>query len=82
MFFLAGCSEKKNEAGGNIQSAQKPFTEFLFVGMVNNNSGLYVYDAERKRIKNIWSAKNEKIIELNYSEDRSSAFFLTAGKFR
>jgi hypothetical protein len=81
IFFLAGCSEQKNETGGNIQSAQKPFTEFLFVGMVNNNSGLYVYDAERKRIKNIWSAKNEKIIELNYSDDRSSVFFLTARSF-
>jgi len=80
--ILYSCSEKKktlDEAASN--ASEKPFDSFIFVGMINRNPGVYKYDVKEKKYSVFWSDKKEKVIELSYSNNRETAFFLTAREF-
>ncbi len=88
IFFLllSGCGEKTREKSKTYSSAKnsltekgRKFTNFIFVGMADQKAGLYKYDLSRKKYKEFWSNYNEQVVELSYSPDRKSAFFLTAG---
>ncbi len=57
---------------------EKPSGNLLFVGMINNRPGLYVYDFNEKKSEVFWSNKAESVINLSYSEDKNKIFFLTA----
>ncbi len=41
---------------------------------------LYLYSPVDKYVKEIWKPGKEKIIEISYSQDRSSGFFVTAAQ--
>jgi len=82
--ILFSCFEKKkipDETTSNVSKSLKSFDNFIFVGMINRNPGLYRYDVKEKKYSVFWSDKKGKVIELLYSDDRETAFFLTAREF-
>jgi hypothetical protein len=92
LLFLAvliiGCRENQQKPPDLIQAKKeeqviKPekFDSFLFVGMIVHKPGIYKFDMIRKKRREFWSNYNEQVVELSYSPDRKTAFFLTAGHF-
>jgi hypothetical protein len=92
LLFLAvliiGCRENRQKPPDLIQAKKeeqivKPekFDSFLFVGMIVHKPGIYKFDMIRKKRREFWSNYNEQVVELSYSPDRKTAFFLTAGHF-
>ena len=90
VIVLAGCG-KKNDRPAENKSAQKDTTvvvkeekhsgSFIFVGMIEHKPGLYRYNFATKKYEQFWSNYNEQVVELSYSPDKKSLFFLTAGHF-
>ncbi|MEJ2614423.1 MAG: hypothetical protein P8Z35_05670 [Ignavibacteriaceae bacterium] len=72
-------SEIKNSL--NAQIAGEKFSEFLFVGMVNNKPGIYKYDVNKEEYSVFWYKRYEKVVKLYYSKDRKSAFFITVRNY-
>ena len=68
-------SENKNSL--NAQIAGEEFDQFLFVGMINKNPGIYKYDVNQQEYSVFWYKRYERVVKLYYSEDRKSAFFIT-----
>jgi hypothetical protein len=86
--FIIGCREKQQKLPELIQAKKgeqvvKPekFDSFLFVGVIVHKPGIYKFDVIKKKRSDFWSNYNEQVVELSYSPDRKSAFFLTAGHF-
>jgi hypothetical protein len=86
--FVIGCREKQQKSPELIQAKKteqvvKPetFDSFLFVGVIVHKPGIYKFDVIKKKRREFWSNYNEQVVELSYSPDRESAFFLTAGHF-
>ena len=86
LFFVAGCGEKPQKPVKTVPvKKEKPvvkkekFKSFLFVGIIVHKPGIYKYDVVNKKRTEFWSNYNEQVVELSYSPDRKSAFFLTAG---
>ncbi len=88
--FLSGCSEKKlkeenrtdtRAALHSIQKKADAVNDFYFVGMIGENPGLYKFISKNKTVKQFWSSKDEKVVELSYSANRKAAFFLTANDY-
>lgn len=84
--FIAGCGEKPQKPIETIPvKKEKPvvkkekFKSFLFVGIIIHKPGIYEYDVAKRIRKEFWSNYNEQVVELSYSPDMKSAFFLTAG---
>ncbi len=61
-----------------VPEVEESVEQFVFVGSIQGRPGLYKYTVENKTIKPFWSGRNEKVVELSYSDDMQSAFFLTA----
>ena len=89
LFFIIGCNSNndynrkivnKNNTSSNSEIASEEFNDFLFVGMVNKNPGIYRYDVNKEIYKVFWSKRYEKVIKLYYSENRKGAFFITVRK--
>lgn len=57
---------------------RQTINEFLFVGVVNNNVGLYKYNLSSKTQTKYWNSTNENVIDFSYSNDLKAAFMLTA----
>lgn len=55
--------------------------QFYFVGMVDKVPGIYKYNFDDKKTRIVWSKRKEKMIDLSYSPDRSTIFFLTAKEY-
>ncbi len=68
-------SQDKNSL--NTQIAGEEFDQFLFVGMVDKNPGIYKYDVNKEEYSVFWYKRYEKVVKLYYSEDRKRAFFVT-----
>jgi hypothetical protein len=86
--FIIGCREKQQKPpelsqGKKIEQVVKSekFDSFLFVGVIVHKPGIYRFDVIKKKRIDFWSNYNEQVVELSYSPDRKSAFFLTAGHF-
>jgi hypothetical protein len=84
--FMVGCREKLQKPSEPVQEKKgkqvvkpKKFGSFLFVGVIVHKAGIYKFDVIKKKRKEFWSNYNEEVVELSYSPDRKSAFFLTAG---
>lgn len=78
LLLFVSCGKKQNEE-------QKPpvirdFNSFIFVGSVKKQPGLYKYVISNNSSSEFWNSREEKVIELSYNENHSSAFFLTAVK--
>lgn len=85
LFWVAGCREKPLKPVKTIpvkkekpEVKQEKFDSFLFVGVILHKPGLYKFNVAEKRWTEFWSNYNEQVVELSYSPDRKSAFFLTA----
>lgn len=88
LFLLAlivGCGKRQQKPPELVQVKKekqvvKPekFDSFLFVGVIVHKPGIYKFDVVKKKRKEFWSNYNEQVVELSYSPDRKSAFFLTA----
>jgi hypothetical protein len=77
-----GCSEAEEERIKEKEDFQPEEPEnFIFVGMINENPGLYKYSIDEKQYFSYWSSPNEKVVELSSSPDHSVSYFLTAGDF-
>ena len=87
--LLAGCANQKgNKPAGtekvktiSRQNAAVNYNDFYFVGVVKQDTGILKYDFKSNRVKDVWSKRNEKVVELSYSPNRNAVFFLTAGDF-
>ncbi|MBZ0200920.1 MAG: hypothetical protein K8H86_13700 [Ignavibacteriaceae bacterium] len=77
-----GCNNKEDEKPVSIteRAMNKKVlpNEFYFVARALYTPGIFKYTFETKKNKIVWSSKNERVIELSYSEDLKSAFFITA----
>lgn len=88
LFFICGCSNKSSnkvfedspESIHDTNFSSSKF-DFYFVGMIGENSGLYKFIADKKKVSRFWSNKKEKVVELSYSSDRKNIFFITASNF-
>ena len=84
LLFGSGCADKGSKSEKPDDSANaiihKP-TDFYFVGMIDYYPGLYKYDFKTKEAEKFWSVKGEKIVDLSFSDNRKTAFFLTAKDF-
>ncbi len=82
LFLFLGCSNKKSNEdeinAGSSKSLGGVLGDFYFVGMVNNNPGIYKFISKNKSFSRFWSNENEKVIDLSYSPDRKCVFFMTA----
>ncbi len=80
----SGCSDKgsKSEKPDDTLNVviQKP-SDFYFVGMIDYYPGLYKYNFKTKEAEKFWSVKGEKIVDLSFSDNRKTAFFITAKMF-
>lgn len=63
------------------KSLIEDYHQFYFVGMVDKVPGIYKYNFEDKKTRIVWSKRKEKIIDLSYSPDKSTIFFLTAKEY-
>ncbi len=86
LLLITGCNSnnvgqknrQENNPSENAEIAGEEFNDFLFVGMVNKNSGIYKYDVNKEDYSVFWSKRYEKVVKLYYSENRRGAFFITA----
>ena len=80
----SGCADKgsKSDSPADTSNAVtlKP-SDFYFVGMIDYYPGLYKYNFKTKEAEKFWSVKGEKIVDLSFSDNRKTAFFLTAKEF-
>ncbi|MBK7379124.1 MAG: hypothetical protein IPJ03_08965 [Ignavibacteriales bacterium] len=57
------------------------YHQFYFVGMIDKVPGIFKYNFENHKTRIVWSKRKEKVIDLSYSHDRNTIFFLTAKEF-
>ncbi len=82
--FLSGCSEKKtnyNTAANNPAGKLPIVKNLLVTGIYGYRAGLYEYNFKNKKLSLFWSKENESVVNLSYSKDMKTAFFLTAGDY-
>lgn len=77
-FLLASCG--KNQKEKPELQVKRNLSSFVFVGMDRHHPGLYKYNARTNDYSILWKSRDEKVIELSYSPNHNSAFFLTAIK--
>jgi hypothetical protein len=82
LFLTNGCSDEKpvEEVITPRDYTPEPFSSLIFLGAARNAPSIYLYSPEEEHIHELWKPVKEKIIELSYSPDRSSGFFITAAK--
>ena len=80
LFFLS-CNEKNNALKGTENKGANDLNDFLFVGMINENPGLYKYNFDNSEYNSFWSDNKEKVVDLSYSEGKKNVFFITARNF-
>ena len=59
-------------------NSSKEIENFFFVGQVGSETGLYKYNLKNNKYAPFWSASNENVIQLSYSDNLDYAYFLTA----
>ncbi len=77
-FLFISC--EREQKGSQEPQVIRTFNSFVFVGMIDRQPGLYKYSAAHNTYSKFWNSSEEKVVELSYSDDHSSAFFLTASK--
>ncbi len=77
-FLFISCQKESKE--GQEPPVIRTFKSFVFVGMIDKKPGLYKYNAARNAYSKFWQSSEEKVVELSYSDNHASAFFLTADK--
>jgi hypothetical protein len=78
--FLLSCNEEKQVPKEYIYIINE-VNDFLFVGKTNAGTGLFKYDFKTNDSQQFWYDKNEKVVELSYSENRINVFFITAKSY-
>lgn len=84
ILLIAGCSNKTKDSNrtGKIHKTVKDTVQksygFYFVGMTGKNPGIYHFNSEGNSYKIFWSSDKEKVVDLSYSNEKSSIFFLTS----
>ncbi len=87
ILVFTGCNEQQQPEQDRINEIifAKPdpveFNEFIFVGMIKRRSGLYRFKMDTKQYETVWSDEKDRIFDLSYSPDRSSAFFISARSY-
>ncbi len=84
--ILSGCykgKQGKNLNKNKMDLSADPLNapslqNFLFVGTIDNKAGLYKYNIKEKKYTKFWSNGSQNVVELSYSKDMKTAFFLTA----
>jgi hypothetical protein len=83
-FSFCGCKNKDNlpkETQATQPSVSNLPKQIIFVGNTGKNAGLFLYNFKNKQSQQLWSNKRETVIELSYSENMKTTFFLTASEF-
>jgi len=85
LILAIGCGrENKNNGESSLNKPVKETAKldyFIFVGMEKGNAGLFKYDINKEQSYLLWSEKKEKVVDLSFSLDRKTSFFLTAGNY-
>ena len=85
--FLISCTEDAADSKKEIirtvkdTSVVKELDQLFFVGSSGSYTGIYRYDFSTDNYEMFWSARNEKVVKLLYSDDLRYIFFLTARSF-
>jgi len=61
-------------------TSSKKIENFFFVGQAGWETGLYKYNLKSNKYEPFWSAPNENVIQLSYSDNLEYAFFITVRK--
>lgn len=72
--------EIKNYQETTDPTSSKILDHFFFVGMIGYEVGLYKYNFKNNKYDRFWTATDEDVIQLSYSDNLDYAFFLTARK--
>ncbi len=87
MLTLIGCDEKNTDDELELHHfdrtsiLKESFDGFYFAGLYNKKNALYKYNAAEKKHSLFWSHPYDRVIDLYFSPDKSSVFFITARKF-
>lgn len=87
VLLFAGCGEKQKQDNPppadlvKTHSLKNTESAFFFVGIVDENPGIYRYDFTTKQSSVIWSHKKEKVIEFSQNDDKSKGYFITVSQF-
>lgn len=74
-------NEKLFEADKDELNNRPVIERFYFVGLVNIKSGIYKYDLKAKKHSHFWSSRTERVIDLVYSDDYKTIFFVTGKNY-
>jgi hypothetical protein len=87
MLSFIGCGDKNTDDElelhhfDRISILKESFGGFYFAGMYNKKAAVYKYNAAEKKHSLFWSHPFDRVIEMSFSPDKSSAYFITARKF-
>jgi hypothetical protein len=76
--LLVSCERSEREAP--VNKVKRDFHSFIFTGMSNRKPALYKYNVKKNSFSLFWKGDSEEIVDLSYSPDHNSAFFLTASR--
>ncbi|MEI7812324.1 MAG: hypothetical protein WCJ01_07855 [Ignavibacteria bacterium] len=65
----------------NGQETRDDYAEVFFAGKYRGIASVYKYNIRTKKTQFVWSKPQEMVVELVYSEDRRSVFFITASEY-
>ncbi len=81
LLCTVGCNNKDEKlppiVADSVQNKKTSPDEFYFVARALYTPGIFKYTFKTKKSKIVWSSKNERVIELSYSEELKNAFFIT-----
>ncbi len=62
----------------NNNNINDPFSSILFLAKYQSRPSVYKYNLLNKQSKLLWSRWGRKVLSINHSDDRSTAFIITA----
>ncbi len=77
-FLLVSCEKSGRETP--VKKVKRDFHSFIFTGMSARKPALYKYNVSKNSFSLFWKGDSEEIVDLSYSPDHNSAFFLTASR--
>lgn len=57
-----------------------PYSNFVFAALAGNNTGLYRYNIIKEKQEQLFNNRNETVVDFSYSDDYTTAFFITASE--
>jgi hypothetical protein len=84
MLIACNDDQDKNLFSHTDADSKKTFSSpesFYFVGINKSNSSIYKYDFESRKSSVFWYSRKERVIDLIYTDDFETVFFIAARRF-